>query len=459
MLIFDMKPGKKMKEKDTQTGQTNLFQNQFINHLNLDDELIKLSEMIPWHLFEEAFGAYYSETQGRPRNPIRLMVSVLILQHMYGFSDEKILKIWTHNPYFQYFSGYEELQWEIPADASTLVKFRKKIGPRGMEVIFNSTITMALNSGFVNQKECESVIVDTTVMEKNIAYPTDSKLCQRAISRLGKLCKKHNVSLKQSYKYVSKKAMNKSHRYAHAKQYKRMKNSNKKLKTYLGRLARDIERKIKGSDKVDYFAKALEAVNRLLQQEQKDKNKLYSMHEPEVSCISKGKAHKKYEYGNKVSIAITHKQGLALNTKSHAGNPYDGHTLNEVLQEVNEKIPTEVKQVFVDRGYRGHKIDYCDVFISGQRKGMTTALKKKLKRRSAIEPHIGHMKSEGKLRRNMLKGRIGDEINAILCGIGHNLRLLLAWIAWLFSCFRFFIPLKSFFKNFRVDWVYIFFKI
>ena len=446
MLIFNAKPGKKMKAKEIQTRQTNLFRNQFINLLNLEHELVKLAEIIPWNMFEESFGTYYSETQGRPRKPIRLMVSLLMLQHMHNLSDEKVLKIWAENAYFQYFSGYEELQWVSPADATTLVKFRKKIGPRGMEKIFESTVITALNSGFVSEKECENVIVDTTVMEKNITYPTDSKLYQRAISRLGKLSKKHQVTLKQSYKYVSKKAMGKSHRYAHAKQYKRMKNSNKKLKTYLGRLTRDIERKIAGTEKAAYFQEELAIVNRLLQQESKSKNKIYSMHEPEASCISKGKAHKKYEYGSKVSIAITHKQGLALSTKAHPGNPYDGHTLNDVLQDVNSKIPTEVKQVFVDRGYRGHKIDYCEVFISGQRKGMTPALKRKLKRRSAIEPHIGHMKSEGKLRRNTLKGQIGDEINAILCGIGHNLRLLLAWIAWLF-CACVFLSCRSYFSK------------
>ncbi|MBE8215347.1 MAG: IS5 family transposase [Endozoicomonadaceae bacterium] len=334
-----------------------------------------------------------------------------------------------------------------------------------MEIIFNPTIITALNSGFINKKECEDVIIDTTAMEKNISYPTDSKLCQRAISRLGKLSKKHAIPLKKSYKYVSKKAMGKSNRHAHAKQYKRMKNSNKKLKTCLGRLMRDIERKIKRTEKASYFQEELTIVKRLLQQKRKDKNKLYSLHEPEVICINHGKAHKKYEYGSKVSIAITHKKGLALSVKSHSGNPYDGDTLNKVVCDINEKISSQVKQVFFDRGYRGHKIEFCDVFISGQRKGMNASLKKKLKRQSAIEPHIGHIKAEGKLRRNMLKGRIGDEINAILCGVGHHLRLLLAWTAWLLSCLNFFTPIsmiksfKLFFQKLQINFFYIFYKI
>ncbi len=249
-----------------------------------------------------------------------------------------------------------------------------------MEIIFNSIIITALNSGFINKKEYEDVIVDTTVMEKKNSYPTDSKLCQRAINRLGELSKKHAIPLKKRYKYVSKKAMGKSNRHAHAKQYKRMKNYNKKLNTCLDRLIRDIERKTEGTEKAVYFQEELAIANRLLQQQQKDKNKLYSIHESEVSCMRKGKAHKKYEYRSKVSIAITHKKGLALSVKSHSGNPYDGHTLNKVVCDINEKISSQVKQVFFDRGYRGHKIEFCDVFISGQRKGMNASLKKKLKR-------------------------------------------------------------------------------
>jgi IS5 family transposase len=206
---------------------------------------------------------------------------------------------------------------------------------------------------------------------------------------------------------------------------KRASRESKRLKTYLGRLRRDIERKTVGrSDLIVILNPVFELIDCLLKQTRHDKNKIYSLHEPHVECISKGKAHKKYEFGCKASIVITHKEGLALGLKALHGNPYDGHTLSEVLKEAEKACKTKINRVFVDKGYRGHSVTDKEVYISGKR-GLSVYFKKMLRRRSAIEPSIGHMKSDGKLGKNYLKGILGDYLNAILCGIGHNVRIII----------------------------------
>lgn len=421
-----------MKANSTQLTDLQIFQNLFENNLDPRHPLLKLGDKIPWNHFEKEFGATYCDTKGRPHLPIRLMIGLLMLQHQHHLSDNQVVLQWRENPYWQAFCGYDCLQWNLPANSSSLVRFRKRIGVSGCQNIFDSLIKLALDVGFVEEKELDRVIVDTTVMEKNITHPTDSKLMERSISRLRSLSNQYEVQLKQSYKYVSKKAMRKSSRYAHAKQYQRMKKSNKQLKTYLGRLVRDIERKLETREVPGCFKRELDQANQLLAQTKESKKKLYSLHEPDTQCISKGKAHKRYEFGKKVSIAVTHKKGLSVGMLAHEGNPYDGHTLKGVLDRVRESTTHPIKQIFVDRGYRGHDETEAQVFISGQKRGMSPSLKKALKRRSAIEAHIGHMKAEGKLGRNLLKGAIGDAMNAILCGVGHNLRLLMAWILFVF---------------------------
>jgi IS5 family transposase len=285
----------------------------------------------------------------------------------------------------------------------------------------------------VAPQNLKRVIVDTTVMEKNISFPTDSKLLNRAREQLVELADECGVKLRQSYTRVGKVASLNAGRYAHAKQFKRMRKEVKKLKNYLGRTVRDIERQIKDSlDLQVEFADLLNKSKRLLSQEKKSKDKLYSLHAPEAYCISKGKAGKPYEFGCKVSLVLTHKQGLVLSSQALHENQYDGHTLDGSLKKAAELSKMSIEQAFVDKGYKGHGVEDCRVYISGQKRGMTRTLKKHLKRRSAIEPHIGHMKSEGKLRRNYLKGAIGDALNALLCAIGHNMRLIWRKIRSLF---------------------------
>lgn len=276
-------------------------------------------------------------------------------------------------------------------------------------------------------------------MPKNIEYPTDSRLYEKARVILVKLANKHDINLRQNYNLVTKKLIRKLGGYLHAKQMKRANKLIKHLKVIVGRIQRDISRKIennsnknKKAELVKIFEPALNQTTRLLAQQKKDKNKLYSLHEPEVICINKGKSHKRSEFGSKVSTVITAKQGLVINNESLQGNSYDGHTLKPALAKAEEITGIKIKEAAVDKGYRGHKIDEeqdnIKIFISGQRKGLTKTIKKKIKRRQAIEPIIGQMKQDGKLDVCRLKGIQGNEINAILSGAGWNLRILLNYI-------------------------------
>lgn len=267
--------------------------------------------------------------------------------------------------------------------------------------------------------------VDTIVMERNITYPTDTKLYHRSRERLVKLVKTLGIELRQTYVRVAKTALVKTSRYAHARQMKRAKKQIRKLKIFLGRVVRNIDkksRKLKIS--TPKLKEELGIAKRILEQTRQSKNKVYSVHEPDVECISKGKVHKRYEFGSKVSLVLTHKTGLALNAKALHGNPYDGHTLKDALKGAEKNFGANIKRAFVDKGCRGHGIEDKSIIMSGQKKGMTLHLKRLLKRPQAIEPHIGHMKSNGKIDRNYLRGKVGDKDNAVLVGVEHNLRLI-----------------------------------
>lgn len=436
-----------MKPKKINTAQDDLFKTRLSNQLNPKDPLLLLAQHIDWAGLEEKFGAQYADGPGQPPKPVRLMLGLMMLQQMRGLSDEQVVEQWIQNPYWQYFCGFDTLQWHLPIDPSSMTRWRKRLGEEGLEYVLSETIRTACKTKTVDPKDMEKVIADTTVMEKNIAYPTDTKLLNRAREHLVSLAFKYGVKLRQSYERVGPRTALKAGRYAHAKQFKRMRKEVKKLKTYLGRTLRDIERQVRGSldlERVfeDLFAKA----RRLLSQDKKTPHKLYSLHAPEAYCIAKGKAGKPYEFGCKISLIVTHKQGLALSCQALPENLYDGHTLETGLQKAEVLSGRPVSRAFVDRGYRGHGIDGREVYMSGQKRGITGSLKRELKRRSAIEPHIGHMKSEGKLKKNYLKGSLGDALNALLCAIGHNLRLiwrtLRSFLSLLLAFMLSFAPLK-----------------
>lgn len=414
------------KEPDP-TPDTDLFRNRLDNMLDQRHELYQLADVIDWQSFDDEFGTLYCADNGCPARATRLMVGLQYLKHMYSLSDDAVVLRWVENPYWQYFCGEEYFQHQLPIDPSSMTRFRQRIGDSGCEKILQATVNVGIQTRTIKPAELKRVTVDTTVQEKAVAFPTDSKLLNRSRVRLVKLCHKHDVPLRQSYARKGPQALLKTSRYGHARQLRRMRGQVKKLKTYLGRVVRDIERKIAGNAELQaVFADELALAKRLLSQQKLDRNKLYSLHAPEVECISKGKAHKRYEFGVKASIATTNKSNFVVGGLALPGNPFDGHTLKTALDQVRRLTGSVIEEAFVDRGYRGHSEEDATVYISGQKRGIKTRrLKKSLKRRQAIEPVIGHLKSDGLLGRNYLKGTRGDQMNVMLSCAGHNLRLIL----------------------------------
>jgi IS5 family transposase len=319
-----------------------------------------------------------------------------------------------------------------------MTHWRKRVGEKFLENLVQESLHSAFRLGALETKNMERVAVDTTVQPKAVTFPTDAKLYYKAIVSLGKLAKQEGLELRQSYVRVAKRTLVKVGRYRHAKQMKRAKKSEKKLKTYLGRIIRDIERKVDGNEPLrEKFFTSLYKANRILNQKKDDKEKIYSWHAPEVECIAKGKANKPYEFGCKVSLITNINPAPAghfvLHTAALHGRPFDGHTLRPMLEAMQAWTGIDPKRIYVDRGYQGH--DYpkkLRVFKSGQKRGVTKAIKKYLKRRSVIEPIIGHVKHEHRLGRNYLQGWLGDKANALFAAAGYNFRLILNWLRDLF---------------------------
>ncbi|MFQ5498022.1 MAG: IS5 family transposase [Nitrosopumilus sp.] len=403
--------------------QNRFFEQRLSEMLNPKQELYQLAQLINWELFEKEFGKLYALGKGQPPKPIRLIIGLMILQQIFEIADEEMEVVWVQNPYFQFFCGFDYFQWKFPIDPSSLSRWRNRLGVEGAELILQETIRIAKETETVKKTSLKTVIVDTTVMPKNIAYPLDIKLYAKGCEKIVKLAKALNIQLRQTYLHVIKKSLRNNSRYAHCRKIKLAKKEERKVKTYLGRLNRDIRRKINKigyKENEEFFLD----IDRLLEQKKEDKNKLYSLHEPQVECIAKGKAHQKYEFGCKVSIVATHKEGLVLSSRALIGNPYDGHTLEGSLGHAENITKSKIDQAYVDKGYRGHKIKDKQVLISGQR-NLSQWFRKKLNRRQAIEACISNMKRYGRLARNFLKGQKGDQINALFCGNGHNLRMIL----------------------------------
>ena len=414
-------------EEPDPSPHADLFRHRLEHILDQRHELFRLSALIDWHEFDAAFGKLYCADNGSPAKATRLMVGLQYLKHLYGLSDDAVVKRWIENPYWQYFCGEDYFQHQLPIDPSSMTRFRRRIGEAGCEQILKSTVKAGLQSKTIKASDLKRVTVDTTVQEKAVSFPTDSKLLNRSRVRLVKLCRQHGVVLRQSYARKGPEALLRVNRYAHARQQRRMRRQVKRLKTYLGRVVRDIERKIAGQvDLQAVFSDELTKAKRLLAQQKSDRNKLYSLHAPEVECISKGKAHKRYEFGVKASIATTNKSNFVVGGLALPGNPFDGHSLVSALAQVRRLTGRAVEEAFVDRGYRGHGEEQTRVYISGQKRGIKTRrLQRSLKRRQAIEPVIGHLKADGLLGRNYLKGSVGDQMNVMLSCAGHNLRLIL----------------------------------
>lgn len=386
--------------------------------LNPEDSLYKLSNKIAWKELEEEFASHYSKI-GRPSKPVRLMVSLLLLKQIYNLGDETVVSAWIHNPYWQYFSGFTTFQWKFPIEPTDLVHFRKRIGNQGLEKILKMSID--LHGKHSLEKE---VVIDTTVQEKNITYPTDVKLHKKIIDKCVKIAFSENIPLRQSYKRISKQLLIDQRGSRNKNGKAKAKKSAKKLKTIAGRLTRELRRKLPKALHAKYELKLFE---RVLTQQKGDNHKLYSLHEPKVYCMSKGKAHKRFEFGSKVSIVLTKNSGVAIGAYNFEENIYDGHTLPKVLEQTKRLTGKEPKVAIVDRGYRGvTKVGNTEI-IKPKRPKINatpyekTKARKLFRRRAGIEPVIGHLKQDYRLSRNYLKGTDGDMANVLLAATAYNL--------------------------------------
>ncbi|WP_088062619.1 transposase [Xanthomonas fragariae] len=389
-----------------------LFRSRLENQIDLRHPLARLSQRMPWTALEQALSSRLPATQaggGRPALPVRLIAGLLYLKYAYDLSDEAVCERWLENPYWQFFTGEVVFQTRLPCDASSLTRWRQRLGEAGMEELLAHTINAAHAMQAVDARELSRVIVDTTVQEKAIAYPTDSRLLEVARKKLVLLAKMRRVLRRQ--------------------------------RTVLGRLMRDIQRKL---DQVntgvrERIAVWLERAQRLYTQRPKDKQKLYALHAPEVECIGKGKARQAYEFGVKVGIAVTACKGLVVGARSFPGNPYDGDTLAEQLEQTRgllQDVSVEPTVAIVDLGDRGREVDGVQVLHRGKAKTLTRRQWRWIKRRQAVEPVIGHLKDDCRLRRCRLKGAQGDALHVLGCAAGYNLRWLLRWIVFLRAWMR-----------------------
>jgi len=417
-----------MGPKPRTPESNDLFRQRLDELVNLRHPLVQLAQHIDWSALEREWNGFFPSHRGRPATAPRQVAGLLYLQHTFALSDEEVVWGWVENPYWQLFCGETWFQHNPPIDSSSLTRWRQRIGAEGMEWLLAQTIKAAASAKVIKQHSLDKVIVDSTVQEKAIAYPTDSKLLNRGRQQLVQLMAEAGMTLRQNYNRVAPKLAGQIARYAHARQYQRMRSHLKKLKTLVGRVWRDVSRQLAGVPQhlKPKVTDLLHKVERLLKQQPQDSHKLYSLHAPEVECINKGKSRQPYEFGVKVSVTTTHKEGLVVGMRSLPGNPYDGHTLHLALEQTAILTQRQPQEVFVDLGYRGATVPTgIKVYHRKLRRGITARLKRDIRRRSAIEPAIGHMKNDGRLRRNWLKGTEGDAFHAMLCGCGHNLRMIL----------------------------------
>ena len=411
-----------MRSKERPKNQLHFLAPTLEEQLNPKHELYLLCHSIDWDYFENAFKDLYSD-QGRPAHPIRLMVSLLILKSMYNLSDEKLVEQhWEMNVYFQYFSGFDVQQWGSPCAASDLVHFRQRIGEEGVEKIFRHSI----DKHGKDARE-DHVSIDTTTQEKNITYPTDAKLYKKIIDKCVKKAGDAGIPLRRSYKRTAKQLLRATYNGHHPKRRKNARAAQRKLKTIAGRLVRELERKLPDGD----YTEQLELFKKVLAQQKHTKNKIYSLHEPQVYCMSKGKAHKKYEYGCKASVVLTQTTGIIVGAITFKTNRYDGHTLEKVLQQTQKLTGKTLKTATVDRGYRGKQMvgdTQINIPKPPLKKDTPYQRRKKRKhhrRRAAIEPIISHLKADHRVARNFLKGQSGDSINFMMAAAGFNFKKLM----------------------------------
>lgn len=416
--------------------------------LNPKHPLVLLSHRIRWEKLEREFTALYSD-EGRKAKPIRLMVGLLLLKQMYNVSDEDVVRMWQENGYWQYLTGEREFQWHPPCAASDLVHFRKRLGEQGVERIFQESVEL---HGEAAREE--TVVVDTTVEEKNITAPTDSKQALKIIEQCRTINEREGFPMRQSYRRVVKQERWKLRYHNHPKRSKEASAAQRKLKTIAGRLVRELERNLSTAreEVQQRYAEKIRLYHRVLEQKRHDKNKIYSLHEPHVACFAKGKDNKKYEFGSLAALAVTAQSGIIVGAKNFSTHPHDSKTLAPLLEQVKVMTGREPKQALTDEGFRGVlKVGETEILRPHQLIRSTHAdtpakkrrARKFFSRRAAIEPRIGHLKNDYGLRRTFLKGTVGDSINLLMAAAAANIwkfidnleEFLLYFFRFLFFCF------------------------
>lgn len=423
--------------------QQNLFQTRLTDLINLEHPLVKLAQEIPWEKMEFEFEKLYSH-QGRPSIAIRKIAGMLLLKEMFKESDESVVERWIENAYWQYFTGEEFFQTKQPFDPSEFVHFRKRLKEDGLEFLLSQSVS--LHPKAKNEREVQ---IDTTVQEKNITFPTDAKLAKKIIDNCVKIAEKTGVKQRQTYKKISKQHLRDAYFGHHPKRKKKAVMARKKLRTIGLRVVRELERKLPQEIQSQYAGEFLK-YKKVLTQERSTKEKIYSLHEPQTACIAKGKAHKTYEFGTKVAVIRGRKTGVITAVKRFSGNPHDSQTLEESLAQ-SQRVRTKIggnrpELASTDRGFRGQtQVETTQILIPKNRKEKTKykqeAARKRFRARASIEPTISHLKRNHSLGLNFLKGVAGDVNNALLAGIGYNLKLrfnqikeqIVLWLELLFN--------------------------
>ena len=420
-----MKTLQYMIGKIANQNQQNLFRPLLKDFIDMSHELILLSGAIDWSYFENNFSQYYSDT-GQPAMPIRLMVGSLMLKRIYNLSDERLCEAWAMNPYMQYFCGMAYFEYQFPCDPSDFVHFRNRIGESGVQKIFAHSVSL-----FGKAAKEKVILSDTTVAENNTTFPTDAKLAKKIIDKCNEISRKETTTQRQTYVRISKQLLRDTHNRKHPKRYKKAKKADAKLKTIAGRLLRELERELP-EQILETYQEQVDLYYRILHQKRTDKDKIYSIHKPFTACIAKGKAHKQYEFGTKIGLTTTSKTLIITAIKSFQGNPHDSKTIEPLLEQMQFNIDYTPQEVVYDRGGKGVK-QIGDTKISTpdykplkqDTDYQKRSKRKKFRRRAAIEPVIGHLKTDFRLNQNYLWGENSPQINAFLAATGWNLKKMM----------------------------------
>ena len=415
-----------MVQKIEKTPQLDIFKVPIQQFIQETHKLVLLTKRIDWDRLEDELNQFYCLDNGRPGVPIRTVAGMLLLKRMFDESDESVIERWVENPYWQYFCGELYFRHEPPFDRTELIKFRKRIGEKGSEILLKMSINL-FSRKEVQEKE---VLIDTTVQEKNITYPTDVKLQKRIIEKCRKIAKNEAVQLRQTYRKELKQLMIDQRFHSHPKRKKKARAAARRIKIIAGKIYRDLKRNLDDAQK-EHYARLFNIFDKILDQQKDDTDKIYSIHQPHVKCIAKGKESKKYEFGNKSSIVKTKTSGIIIGAMAFSENIYDGDTLSPQLKQVDMLTGKMPKYGIVDRGYRGRKIvEGVKILTPGKlvasaSRYLIQKTRKQFRARAGIEPVIGHIKRDHRMWRNFLLDEDGDKLNTILAATGFNLRKML----------------------------------